>query len=253
MNKIEQKYIKSNKSLLMTDKNVNVWQSNFQQLIKFRETHGRLPSNNTKDQKYSGEVKYNYGNKRDLPTAIIDGKKIKKSSTICLDDDVDNHQKITIINCDSKILDGYFNQFLSLLNEALITDNRDPINPETIITSKLRSTINIDDIDCKGLPEYKFNTELQAVSKLKICFSKSLEKSESFRNIFMEKINQRITNRTSSIWFPNKLESMNTNGNIYVDSEEPIIPKYPIYIVSYKRHDTRLTVKYLEECGIGYN
>ena len=243
----------------MTDKNVNVWQSNFQQLIKFRETHGRLPGNNTKDQKYSGEVKlngwykrqvknfrlkigqlnnpehyarfsdflvkYNYGNKRDLPTAIIDGKKIKKSSTICLDDDVDNHQKITIINCDSKIVDGYFNQFLSLLNEALITDNRDPINPETIIVRKLRSTINIDDIDCKGLPEYKFNMELQAVSKLKICFSKSLEKSESFRNIFMEKINQRITNRTSSIWFPNKLESMNTNGNIYVDSEEPIIPK----------------------------
>lgn len=264
----------------MTDKNTLRWRNNLCQLVSFREKNGRLPSNNIVNSKYDGEIKlnswykkqlknfrlkigqlnneenynefndflqkYNYGNKREIEKINVNGKCINKTSTILLDDDK-HKQKIVI-----KLLSNNdLIYFLELLNQALLEDKRNLINPDLITAKKIKKYDNAT-IDWRGMPEYKFNEELMSILKINICLSKNPEKTDSFRRIFIQKINQNITYRTSSLWFPHRLDSLKTNGLIYMDSDTPIIPKYPIYIVSYKRHDTRLTAKYLEKCGIDY-
>ena len=266
----------------MNDKNARVWKNNLEQLIKFREINGRLPSNNTNDAKYEGEVKlnswykrqvknyrlkigqlnkqenyeefekflkkYNYGNKREIEKVNIGGKIINKVSVINLDDEINNRQTLNVkmLNVES------FNNFLKILNDALREDGREEINIETITYRKTKDNSKMGEIDWRNMPEFKFNEDLLNVVKIKVCLSKCPERTDRFRKILMNKINQQITYRTSSIWFPNKLESMSTMGLMYEDSEDEVIPKYPIYIISYKRHESRLTAKYLEECGIDY-
>ena len=267
--------------MVTVDKNTKIWKANLQQLITFRETNNRLPSNDVANSKYKGELKlnqwykrnvknyrlrigqlnnqenydefgefldkYGYGAKREIEKVVVDGKTVNKTSSIQLDNDTDNRQKLAIKLLSIDLL----SDFLTLLNEALEEDERPTINPDTITTTKIKEYNRVD-VDWRGMPEYKFNEELSSVVKLYICLSKDSKKTDNFRKIFMQKINQQITYRTSSIWFPHRLESMSTNGMVYVDGDEPIVPKYPIYIVSYKRHESRLTAKYLELCGLDY-
>ncbi len=79
---------------------------------------------------------------------------------------------------------------------------------------------------------------------------------------FAKLINQTITRRTKSIWFPKvnqdvKTKTIGMNSNrIYVNKKETnskdTIPKYPIYIVSKGRWKSRLTSKSLEYMNVDY-
>jgi len=83
--------------------------------------------------------------------------------------------------------------------------------------------------------------------KIKIC----IPKDDNFKNNLMEKINQRITNNTSSISYPEKGKAV--IDKVYISSED-IKPLYPIYIISYKRWQdkNRLTSRYLESINVDY-
>ncbi len=67
---------------------------------------------------------------------------------------------------------------------------------------------------------------------------------------FIRVINQNITDKTLSIWFPKK-EVMQAFNQIWI-SKENNTPKYPIYIISKGRADTRLTSRALEKMNVSY-
>lgn len=264
----------------MSAKNEQIWKNNLLQLSNFREKNNRLPSNNSKDVKYVGEQKlnswykrqlknyhlkigmlnieenyklfddflqrYGYGNKRIVETVNVGGEKIRKTSTIVLDDD-GNKQNLTVKIINSE----HVGKFIQLLNKALSEDGRQIVNPDTITFGKIKPYGGMGNIDWRGMPEYNFNSDLTDILKIKILLSKAPEKTANLRKLLIFNFNQNITYRTSSIWFPHRPQSLSSGGNIYVDTEK-VIPKYPIYIVSYRRHESRLTAKYLEACGIDY-
>jgi len=70
---------------------------------------------------------------------------------------------------------------------------------------------------------------------------------------FSELVRQKITPDTKSLWYP-ELETKQYMDKRYVD-ESGIAqnPRYPIYIISKGRWDTRLTSKALERMGVPYH
>lgn len=63
-------------------------------------------------------------------------------------------------------------------------------------------------------------------------------------------VNQNITDKTLSIWFPKK-EIMQAFNQIWISEEKNNI-KYPVYIISKSRADSRLTSKALEKMNVPY-
>ena len=76
----------------------------------------------------------------------------------------------------------------------------------------------------------------------------------SFRNEkdvqnFAKLTNQGLTNQTKSAWYP-PCDREKPSNFLYVS--EKINPKYPIYIVSKGRWESRLTSKILEKMNVPY-
>lgn len=67
----------------------------------------------------------------------------------------------------------------------------------------------------KGMPEYHIQ-DLTSFSSLIVHF-----KSKADRDAFAELLQQRITNKTKTLWYP-KLENFIASEFAYVDSEEKI-------------------------------
>lgn len=65
-----------------------------------------------------------------------------------------------------------------------------------------------------------------------------------------ELLGMKITSTTRSVWYPHKPEHRHT-GLMYV-VDEVIQPKYPVYILSKGRYETRHTSKTLEEMKVDY-
>jgi len=66
---------------------------------------------------------------------------------------------------------------------------------------------------------------------------------------FGELINKKLTPQTKSVWFP---ENDRESPSKYVWTGSKILPKYPIYIISKGRWDTRLTSKALDSMNVPY-
>lgn len=96
----------------------------------------------------------------------------------------------------------------------------------------------------KGMPEYE-NEDMAPVRQLKVNF-----RSDSDRKAFAKRIGQTITPLTRSIWYP-EAEITRMVDKVWVTRQE-YIPRYPVYIISKGRHESRLTVKTLEEIGTPY-
>jgi len=69
--------------------------------------------------------------------------------------------------------------------------------------------------------------------------------------LFCRSTGLRITPQTKSAWFP-KIE-IRSNGRIIRMETASNIPKYPIFVISKGRWDSRLTSKSLESAGIPYH
>ncbi len=70
------------------------------------------------------------------------------------------------------------------------------------------------------------------------------------REKFAKLIDQTVTDSTTYIWFPD-VENMST-ARLRYSSTTPHNPKYPIYIISKGRAETRLTAKALERMNVPY-
>ena len=262
------------------------WLKQMEKLRDFREKNKRLPNYNMEEKQLSMWYKkqlsyyhlkiysmkdfkqydeftnflqtYGYGKVKENTSVNINGKKVQKSSIIIIDyEDIKaNIKNITIKTFNEEKMQ----EFLILLNEALIEDNRTPINIQRIgYRHNNGCSANIcDGIDWRDMPSYNINDNVTKIISIKIILSK--EKSKSFRNCLMGKINQIITQRTSSIWYPEKLVQ-NSIKQLYVEEGEKEsikittnIPKYPIYVISYKRWEKKhlLTSNYLEWSNIPY-
>jgi len=68
-------------------------------------------------------------------------------------------------------------------------------------------------------------------------------------------LEQKLTERTKSIWYP-KMDFVDNRDLRWVSKDKTVrawLPKYPIYVISKGRWESRLTVKALEGCGAPYH
>jgi hypothetical protein len=96
----------------------------------------------------------------------------------------------------------------------------------------------------KGMPE--FHQEDQSSWRSLIVHFRNHEDRKAFGGV----VGQNVTQKTRSIWYP-RAEIEHFVGKCYV-TEEKIVPRYPIYVISKGRWDSRMTVKALENMHIAY-
>jgi hypothetical protein len=96
----------------------------------------------------------------------------------------------------------------------------------------------------RGMPEYN-HEDKTAYQVIKVHL-----RNENDRQLFSEAIKQPLTDNTHFVWYP-KIEIERYADKRYKTKEE-FVPRYPIYIISKGRWDSRLTSKALEKINIPY-
>jgi len=97
----------------------------------------------------------------------------------------------------------------------------------------------------RGMPE--FNQEDQKPwQSIKVHFA-----SRDDRAAFSRLVEQKITDKTQSLWYPEA--EIGRYGNKRYVSQAPANPKYPVYIISKGRWESRKTARCLEQIGVPYN
>ncbi len=96
----------------------------------------------------------------------------------------------------------------------------------------------------RGMPEF-IQEDLSPTKQLIINFE-----SEKDYNDFAELIGQKLTLKTQSVWYPEA--EIGRYINKRYSAGNPINPKYPIYIPSKGRWESRLTSKALEKINVPY-
>lgn len=138
-----------------------------------------------------------------------------------------------------------------LFDELLPAAGNDPAQTEIPgVTPKDPEQLDLLAVDptwkaaWKGMPEFHQNDQTPWAS-LPVHF-----KSRADRDAFARLIGQTITDDTRSLWFP-KAEIRRYSDKRYTTADA-VLPKYPIYIPSKGRSETRFTIKALDEMGIPY-
>lgn len=96
----------------------------------------------------------------------------------------------------------------------------------------------------KGMPACE-QKDLQSFQSVRIHFANRKD-----RQRFAELIGQTVTDLTRSLWYP-KAE-IGRIADKHYKSETVVNPRYPIYIISKGRWESRLTSKSLEKIGVPY-
>ncbi len=76
-------------------------------------------------------------------------------------------------------------------------------------------------------------------------------RSAEDRDAFAKLIGQRITDKTKSVWFP-KEEREDLAASCWA-ADKKMNPRYPVYVISKGRWESRLTVKALEKMGVPHS
>lgn len=97
----------------------------------------------------------------------------------------------------------------------------------------------------KGMPAFLQN-DLLASETVIVNF-----RNREDRIAFAKLIDQRITPETRSLWYPKNIIEPET-AKVWT-TQYPYIPRYPIYIVSKGRWESRYTSKALERLGVPYH
>jgi len=97
----------------------------------------------------------------------------------------------------------------------------------------------------KGMPEF-IQEDKEPIQKIIISFE-TQEDVEDFGKL----VGQNITTDTKSLWFPKQNNEAPKNF-VYLNETENTLPKYPIYIISKGRWESRLTSKALEKLNVPY-
>lgn len=100
-------------------------------------------------------------------------------------------------------------------------------------------------IHWRGMPEFE-QRDLEPWSSLTVHFACRRD-----RNDFAKLIGQTITDDTRSVWVP-KAEIGRYVDKRFATPEAPVLPRFPIYIISKGRWESRLTAKSLEAIAVPY-
>ena len=99
-------------------------------------------------------------------------------------------------------------------------------------------------IDWDGMPSFTFNDQIFESPSIEIKYKIG---SKNFVNELSKLIGQLVSTSTTYIWYPKRLDVLNTAHLRYITAEV-YTPRYPIYIISKGRSETRYTSKFLEKC-----
>lgn len=112
-------------------------------------------------------------------------------------------------------------------------------------TDRLFDVPSIHDQHWVGMPSYN-HVDMEPWKSCIVHF-----KDRDDRNAFARLVGQTLTDKTKSIWYP-KMEVSHFVTHSYA-SADPKQPKYPVYIISKGRADTRLTSIALESMHVPYH
>ncbi len=96
----------------------------------------------------------------------------------------------------------------------------------------------------KGMPDFQQN-DLTSWQQVIVHF-----RNREDRNAFGKLTDQKLTNDTRSMWFPKVTIDGYMNKRFV--SDEIVNPRFPIYVISKGRAESRLTSKALEKMGVPY-
>lgn len=96
-----------------------------------------------------------------------------------------------------------------------------------------------------GMPSFEQDDQ-EAAFSVKVNF-----RDEQDRMAFSELVGQTVSRSTRSIWYP-KAEIRRYSDKRYL-TDAPINPKYPVYVISKGRWESRLTSRALERINVPYS
>ncbi len=96
----------------------------------------------------------------------------------------------------------------------------------------------------RGMPEYE-HEQLTPLQSIQVHFA-SIEDREAFSKL----IDQPISDNTRSLWYP-EAEIGHYADKRYT-SDSPLVPRYPVYVISKGRWESRPTSRALENIGVPY-
>jgi len=133
-----------------------------------------------------------------------------------------------------RILKDHEIQFRQILN----------INPHQLFGSETRKSNTIKPYKWDGCPEYDNNNNKYSVNpNCEFVFY-----TKELYDDFISKSGFTISDKAKTFWYPNPPEKDASLDGYY--TTEKCNNQYPIYIPTYKRHDTCYTARALEELGV---
>jgi hypothetical protein len=96
-----------------------------------------------------------------------------------------------------------------------------------------------------GMPDFT-QVDQQAFQSINVHF-----RNREDRNQFAELVGQKITNDTQYVWFP-KQEISDLISKRYVSKAIETNPRYPVYVISKGRWESRLTARALDAINVPY-
>ena len=111
----------------------------------------------------------------------------------------------------------------------------------------------INELDYLNMPSFAVNQEILKCVCITIMIERCANpKRKGFIERMIETFNIKITDNTTSTWFPSRPLELSPHKNKMWICDEMIKNKYPIYIISKGRWEKRLTQRYLEWSGLDY-
>jgi hypothetical protein len=96
----------------------------------------------------------------------------------------------------------------------------------------------------KGMPD--FEQQDQSPWQSVLVHFKNLQDRQEFAAL----VGQTVTDLTKSLWYPRA--EIRTYADKAYKTQEAVNPRYPVYIISKGRWESRLTAKALEDMGVAY-
>jgi hypothetical protein len=111
----------------------------------------------------------------------------------------------------------------------------------------------IHQLEWLNMPSFVVNDELLKCVSITILIERTEnEKRRKFMLDMIERFELKITDNTTSLWFPARPLELSPHKNKMWICDEMIKNKYPIYVISKGRWEKRLTQRYLEWSGLDY-
>jgi len=155
------------------------------------------------------------------------------------------NKTITVHSPNIQLMKEFITKFKKVLTKLKI----DASKFDNIKIQYEKTTRDIyDGCDWLDMPEFIVNDAVSTCPYFKLVYKKTFLE---FIEALSKEIGIKITKDTQYIWYPERCAELSPyKGKIFVSDK--IINKYPIYIISKGRWESRMTSKYLESIDLDY-